>query len=447
MGKRRYRQGDVSKQKTKALGIGSLLALKTSTDTQIEAVHKRYFLDDKLACPACGSTKTRCSKVLRRSFKDILWGPVPEDENERQSFQVIDLVFYQRYLRCDSCNSSVFPEPIDFGDKGSRYTNRLSDALAEGTFRYSYKKVCAYYGVPASTASIGPIMRRRIQCRESLLLPLYTPAKLGIIELTFFRQPYAVAFAIRDDGIYCIDILPDSAEETVLAFLRTLDGAAVQTVYIDPVDSIRNASATAMPGADIVLSGECILRYARNAMIEIIHTDGKRFPIKFKDNALTIPNRHLPSDRDRRQVDSGMASRPRLKVAYDVHQALMDFMEGNWNYEDLKAQIDGLPDELPEFIPLIDIVDFFEAEIRRAQEIEKPPEFYPAAVKAICDAFGGMPHCIFDVLRARCFFTIPHDTIEVDGQKYRLGIHTTRFTENMNSISRNIKEEREYGLE
>lgn len=446
MGKKRYRQGDISRQKTEALGIDSLCALKASTDTQFEAVHKRYFSDDKLTCPACGSTKTRCSKVLRRSFKDILWGPVPEDKDEKQSFQIVDLIFYQRYFRCDACESSVFPEPIDFGDKGSRYTNRLSDALADGTFRYSYKKVCAYYGVPASTASIGPIMRRRIQHRESQLLPLNTPSKLGIIELTFFRQPYAVAFAVRGDGIYCIDILSDSSEESVLAFLRTLDAAKVQTVYIDPVDSIRNAAAIALPGADVVLSDECVLRYAKNAMTEIIHTDGKRFPLKFKDNALTIPNKHLPSDRDRRQVDAGMQSRPRLKLAYEKHQELMELMQEGWNYENLKAWVNRLPSELPEFLPLADIIDFFEAEIKRFQEIEKPPEFYPAAVKAICDAFGEMPHCIFDVLRARCFFTIPHDTIEIDGQKYRLGIHTTRFTENMNKISKNIKEEREYGL-
>ena len=35
---------------------------------------------------------------------------------------------------------------------------------------------------------------------------------------------------------------------------------------------------------------------------------------------------------------------------------------------------------------------------------------------------------------------------EENGIKYRLGIHTTRLTQNMNDITKNIKEAREYGL-
>ena len=205
MGKKRYKEKDVSKQMTEALGIADLLALKTSTASHYYTVHERYFSGDKLTCPACGSPKTRCSKVVKRTFKDILWDEPPTEENEEQGFKVFDLTFYQRYLRCDGCNSSVFPEPIDFGDKGCRYTNRLSDALADGTFRFSYKKVCAYFGVPASTASIGPIMRRRIQYRESLLLPISTPKKLGIMETIFFREAHPIVFALCEDGVYCIE--------------------------------------------------------------------------------------------------------------------------------------------------------------------------------------------------------------------------------------------------
>lgn len=447
MGKRRYGEKDVSKQMTAALGIDGLLALKTSTDSHYYTVHERYFSGGKLTCPACGSTKTRCSKVVKRTFKDILWDEPPAEEDDEQGFKVFDLTFYQRYLRCDGCNNSVFPEPIDFGDKGCRYTNRLSDALADGSFRFSYKKVCAYFGVPASTASIGPIMRRRIQYRGSLLLPASTPRKLGIMEAVFFREAHPIIFALREDGVYCIDILEDSSEETVLTFLRTLDANEVDTVYIDPVDSIRSAAAVAFPGANLVVTDECILRYARDAMLEIIHEDGKRFPVKFKDAVLTIPNKHLQNDYDRRQIKDGMESRPRLKSAYDRHQALMELMSGGWTYEALSKWAHGLPHNLPEFNTLVDVIDLFEQEIRDYMATEeKPPDFYPTALQAVCEAFKGMPHCIFDVLRARCFLTINHDTIEENGTKYRLGIHTARLTENMNDITETIKEARDYGL-
>ena len=447
LGKKRYKEKDVSKPMTEALGIADLLALKTSTDSHYYTVHKRYFSDDKLVCPACGSTKTRCSKVVKRTFKDILWDDAPAEEGEKQGFRVFDLTFYQTYLRCDGCNNSVFPEPIEFGDKGCRYTNRLSDALADGTFHFSYKKVCDYFGVPASTASIGPIMRRRIQYRESLLLPVSTPKKLGIMEALFFREAHPVVFALRDDGVYCIDILEDSSEETVLTFLRTLDANEVDTVYIDPVDSIRSAAAAALPGAKLVVTDECILRYARDAMLEIIHEDGKRFPVKFKDAVLTIPDKHLQSEYDRRKIKDGMKSRPRLKKAYDSHQALMELMSKDWTHEALSKWAKELPEDLLEFDTLIDVIDLFEQEINdHIESEEKPLDFYSTALQAVCEAFKGMPHCIFDVLRARCFLTIAHDTIEENGTKYRLGIHTTRLTQNMNEISKNIKEARDYGL-
>ena len=449
MGKRRYRESNISQEKTNELGIEGLLALKESTEDHFYTIHKRYFGDDKLSCPACGSQKTRSSKVVKRSFKDILWGEEVTDADgfTRKRFRVINLIFYQRYLRCDDCNNIVFPEPINFGDKRCRYTNRLSDALADGTFRFSYKKVCEYYGVPASTASIGPIMRRRIQHRESRLQPISTPKRLGIMQIIYYREPYTVIFALLDDGIYCMDILPDTFEGTILEFLRRLDSTRVETVYMDPLEDIRNAAAGAFPGAEFVVTDECILRYAKNTMLEIIHEDGKRFPLKFKDNALTIPNRLLQSDYERKRIEDGLSSRPRLKLAYDKHQSLMDSLQGEWDYESVSEWIHSLPDELPEFLNLSDAVDLFESEIRCFKEKEKLPDFYPTAIQAICDAFHGMPHCIFDVLRARCFFTISHDTIEEDGEKYRLGIHTSRLTRNMNNISENIRRAREYELE
>lgn len=106
-----------------------------SDDVGLEVVHRRYFEDEKLLCPACRSSKTRCSKIVDRKLKDLLW--LDEDH---KTFQIISLLYHQRYMRCDNCGQSVFPEPTEFGEKGCKFTNRLSDALADGTFQFSYKK-------------------------------------------------------------------------------------------------------------------------------------------------------------------------------------------------------------------------------------------------------------------------------------------------------------------
>jgi transposase len=444
LGKKLYAKRNISKTKTELLGVPELLVLdEGSDDTHLETIHRRYFQDEKLACPACHSTKTRCSKVVSRKFKDVLW--LDKDHKE---FQIIDLNFHQRYLRCDECGKSVFPETTEFSDKGCRYTNRLSDALADGTFQYSYKKVCQHYGVPASTASVGEIMRRRIQYRESLLSPIRTPHTLSIVETIFFGEYYPAVLGIWDNEVYCLDILKDSSEETCGAFLKRLDASRVETVYVDPVDSLYNAANQYFPMAAIVVTDEAVQRYARNAMMDIIQTDGKRFPVVHKDRRLTVLRKNIDNKHTLTKIDEGMESRPRLKKAYEYHQRLMELLEAEWTMEKLHAWANQIPDDITEFDMVLDIIDVYENQLLQFLELsEQPPNNYQYAVQGLCDAIKAMPHCIFDVLRGRCMFSIPHDTVEENGTLQRYGIRTSRLIEKINEISDNIREEREYGYE
>lgn len=448
MGKKRYKRQDVSQAKTKELGIPDLFVLNTSSTCHYYTVHRRYFLKEKLPCPACGSTQTRSSKIVERNFKDIiLENETATEESTHRNFRVFDITFYQRYFRCDSCQNSVFPEPIDFAEKGCRYTNRLSDILADKTFHFSYKSVCAYYGVPASTASIGPIMRRRVQYREASLPPAATPPILSIAEITFYNEIYPVIFGLWDNEVYCIDILEDSTEETILTFLRTLDTSAVTNVCIDPVDSIQNAAAAAFPNADLMVADECILRYARNAMLDVMRKDGQRFPIRHKDEILTRLKKNI-SKYEQGRVDDGMNVRPRLKSAYEYYQTFLELMVKEWTYEGLTNWAHDIPSDLPEFDVLIDAIDFFGQQIHSFEKAQKkPPDFYPAALQGVYDSFNNMPYCIFEVLRARCFLTIRHDMITEDGTLRRCGINVKRLVSNLDEISSNIKERRIYDLE
>lgn len=439
MGKKTYSKADISKLKTEQLGISSLLVLdEESNNNCFSTVHERYFKNERCACPACQSQKTRTSKIVTRKFKDILQA---DDD-----FKIIDLVFHQRYLRCNECKSSVFPEEIDFSEKGSRFTNRLSDLLADGTFRYSYKKVCDYYSVPASTASVGAIMRRRIQYREKKLPSLSTPHTLAIVEIPYYRKLYPLILGIHGTDIYCLDILDDCLESTYIKFFRMLDANEINQIFIEPNEELRNAVANCFPTISPCISEECILRHGRKAFIEIIHSDGKRFPVVHKDDKLT-QNKRFISQRDTSHIKQGMNSRPRLNKAYKQFQILLEMFDNTWDYEQLSSWVSAIPEELPEFADLIDIIEFFQGEIQNSlQPTQTTPPQYTAVVKGICDAIHEMPHCIFEVLRARCMLTITNDTIEKDESENRLGISIERFINNIKSITENIKEEREYEL-
>ena len=115
------------------------------------------------------------------------------------------------------------------------------------------------------------------QYRESLLSPIRTPHTLSIVETIFFGEYYPAVLGIWDNEVYCLDILKDSSEETCGAFLKRLDASRVETVYVDPVDSLYNAANQYFPMAAIVVTDEAVQRYARNAMMDIIKTDGLLF--------------------------------------------------------------------------------------------------------------------------------------------------------------------------
>ena len=444
MGRKLYEKRYISKTKTDWLGIPNLVVLEGSdNDAYLEVIHRRYFEGEKLPCPACQSNKTRCSKIVDRKLKDLIWL-----DDEHKKFQSVDLLLHQRYLRCDNCGQSVFPETTEFGEKGCRFTNRLADALADGTFQFSYKKVCQHYGVPASTASVGEIMRRRMQYRESLLPPIKTPHIISIVEIVFFGELYPAVLGIWDGEVYCLDILPDSSEATCGAFLKKLDANKVETVYVDPVDSLFNAANQYYPMASIVVTDEAIQRYARNAMLDIIHSDGKRFPVVHKDRRLTVLRKNLDDKSVIPRIKEGMKCRPRLKQAYDHHQRLLELMETKWSMDELLAWVEQIPTEVDEFLAVGDVVDVFNEQMSHFLTLdEKPPNNYQFAVQGICDAIKDMPHCIFDVLRGRCIFSLTHDTIEENGELQRYGVKSNRLIEKINEITKNIREDREYGFE
>lgn len=442
MGKRRFEKSDVSKLKTKELDIQGLLVIESADSDRFSAVHKNYFKnEDKPCCPACGSERTRSSKVVTRTFKDML------KEDNKKGFRIIDLVFHQRYFRCDGCGKSVFPEDIDFASKGSRYTDRLSDKLADGTLTFSYKRVCDYYSVPASTASVGAIMRRRTQFWEASMTPIHTPETLAIFEVEFYKRIYPVVFAVRAGEPYCLDILEESTEQAFITFFKKLDANKVKTIYIDPVESLYNAIQAAFPSASIMVTDECILRYARMALCDVIYKDGKRMSIKNKYSTLTQKKDNITEVYKKRQIASGFQSRPLLKAAYDHYQRLIILMEDRWQYSDIKTWVDDMPDELPEFDILGDIVELFGDNISKFTEgVGKTSGTYSINVAQFTKTISEMPFCIYDVLRARILFSAHPDTIIEAEVEKRIGVRVSRLVNILEEVTNNIKEERYYGL-
>lgn len=450
MGKRLYESYNISPERTEQLGIQELAVLSQSDDElQYRAVSQKYFSKEKAICPTCGGRKTRVSKIVTRKLKDIL--PVP---NETGS--VIDLAFDQRYYKCCDCGNRVFPEEITFAEPGCRYSNRLSDLLAEGTLTHSYSKVCAHYGVPASKTSVGVIMRRIFRQRWGKLPPLKTPITLSVFMVEYFGYSYPVIMNVADDGVYFIDILEESSEAAYQTFFSQFEANEVQRIFADADEQLISASSSSFPQAKIVMTDECLLRYVKSAFSEIIDDEGKYCGVPHRINAFTSRKQYLASG-EKRRVQRALETRPRLRAAYNAYQDLLNRIEAPWTVNTILQWIDQLPeylaDETPdgETLPELQEFDIVKTILEMYKPLfegylamdNKPPANYASCISGISDAVENMPCCIYDVLRARMTLNSPYITETVNDRTYRIGIPVDALIQSMNEITYKIMEERD----
>lgn len=454
MGKRLFQQVFVSPDRTESLGLPNLLVvsdldLPDKKEITYHTVHSSYFTKDKPACPVCGGKNTTETKIIPRNFKDLL----PTKDG---TVKVIDLVFHQRYFRCKDCGNVVFHEDIDFAEEGCRFSNRLSDLIAEGTLTRTYERVCKDYGVPASKASVGIIMRRRMRLLADLQPPLKTPEALVIFVPEFFSDAHPMVLGIYGRDVRLLDVLNASSVMDYRLFFQQLDCKAVKQVYIDPDEQLHSAVVGAFPDAEITVSEEYIHRCARQALKDAIKKEGNHCCIHRRYYALTVPESYLTQGEHGR-VNAGMKKLPRIRAAYNAYQDLLRRMESGWTIELLQEWLGSLPDyvsdeqsegetiqPLNEFGILEDVLSLYGNQIQAyLDSANKPPAGMESAVTGILDAIEEMPYCIYDVLRARMLLNVEQEVVETDGQKYRTGVRIEKLTEKMNHIAWQIKEKKE----
>lgn len=456
MGKRLFQEVYASPDRTAALCLPELVVVSEADDLETadliyHAVHKSYFSKDKPVCPYCQGTNTAETKIRPRKFKDIL----PFENGERK---VIDLVFHQRYFRCDDC-SRVFSEDIDFAEEGCRYTNRLSDLLAEGTLTQTYEKVCKEYGVPASKTSVGVIMRRRLRMKIEQLPPLETPESLAIFVSRFYSNAYPIVLGIYGDHIRLIDVLSESSESAYAVFFNGLDKAKVKRIFIDPDEQLHYAAAAAFPGASIMMSEECVMRHIRECLGDVIKKEGTKCFVYQRYHTLCKEEKYL-NRVERRQVNRTLDRRHRLAGAYNAYQDLLVRLGAKWSAPVISGWVDDLPQYLEdkaddgenleplwEFDILKDILQLYEPQLEEYLKLEqKPSAALASSVMAIKDSLDEMPFCIYDILHARMLLNVDQDWMLKEDKKYRIGVPVERLTYKMNQISMKIrsKKEKEY---
>ena len=272
----------------------------------------------------------------------------------------------------------------------------------------------------------------------------------------FYNNAYPVVLGINGNSVRLIDVLSESSQSAYAVFFSALDRTKVKQVFIDPDEQLHAAAATAFPDASIMVSEECVMRYIREGLADVIKKEGTRCFVYQRYHTLCKDEKYLNAP-ERRQVNRTLSRRHRLAGAYRAYQDLLVRMGSRWTIPIITGWIDDLPqylddaadegerlEELWEFDIISDITQLYERQINDYLALEnKPSSAMASAVMGILDSLEEMPYCIYDILHARMMLNVEHDWTLRDGQKYRTGVPVERLTEKMNEITDKIKSKKE----
>ncbi len=460
MGSRLFNEYNVLVSKTDRLGLVGMKVVPGYDDSKhsesiYHVVHESYFKKEKPRCPYCQESDVKEKKIRERKYKDIL----PFDSSKSS---IIDLVFHQRYFICPRCGH-VFCESASFAEEKCRYTNRLSDLLADGTLTKTYEKVCKDYGVPSSKASVGIIMRRRLLMRLKELPPIETPEVLIIVVSRYYSAYYPVIFGMYDNEIRFIDILSESSQSAYSVFFSSLDKSKVKHILVDPDEQLNYSVSTEFPRIDVMVSDECILRVFREAFKDIIKKEGARCLINKRYHTLCKDKKYLTISEINR-VNAVLKRRHRLHAAYEAYQDFLPIMDEEWNKNSINEWLMSLSkyiqeysdsgeiiEPFKEFEYLEDFVELYEKQINNfVNSGYRLPVLARTKITGLLEALKEMPFCIYDVLHARIILNVNHEAMYKNGKEYRAGLSVDKLVEKMNEITRQIrskKEMKDYGFE
>lgn len=229
----------------------------------------------------------------------------------------------QRY-RCKECLKTFYHVPPVVDEK-RQMTRRLAEWVGQEAMRQTFVHIADETGIAERTVKLvfddyAEALKQRVRFE--------TPTVLGIDEIHLIRRPRAVFSNIQHCSV--IEMLPDRDKQSVIAYLAGIrDRERIQVVTMDMWVPYRDAVATVMPWALIVIDKFHVLRSANYAMDEIRKQVGKALKISAKrglmhDRRLLQMRQAELNDSQRLIVESWLGGSPELKAAYEAKESLFN---------------------------------------------------------------------------------------------------------------------------
>ncbi|MHB8697667.1 MAG: ISL3 family transposase [Sulfuricaulis sp.] len=268
--------------------------------------------------------------------------------------------------RCRACGKT-FGQRLPQVDDKRAMTARLVRWVGQESLRRTFAGIAEDTGTDEKT--VRNIFRDHVRHLETTVC-FETPRWLGIDEIHLLR-PRCVVCNIEQQT--AINLLPNRNKSSVITYLQQLPNRdRVQYVAMDMWHPYREAVATILPQATVIVDKFHVLRQANQALE--VTRKATRASLTPKQRRALMRDRFVLLKRQRDLTDqetlllSGWAENfPALKAAYELKESFFDIYLCQTRHEALLAYADWcqrIPPELePAFRPLTGAINSWKDEI------------------------------------------------------------------------------------
>ena len=320
----------------------------------------------------------------------------------------------QRY-RCTGCGRTFLHPLPDVHDR-HQMTKRLVDYIQREGLRRTFKDVARTIGIDEST--VRDIVNGVIAALQAKW-QVVTPRVLGLDEIYLMGKSRGVVCNVEHRCV--VDLLEKRDKDTILAYLDTLDRKTIEIATMDMWRPYRDAVATKIPKATVVVDKFHVVRMASTALEltrKSLHASLSVHHRRQLKRDRWVLNRHRGdlNSEEQEKLNGWRTAHPILGDGYDAKEAFY----GIWACE-RRAEAEKAYDGWKAAIPA-SVADRFADTVRAVDNwrTEVFNHFEHRYTNAYTEALNGLVRHVdragrgysFPVLRAKMLFCHGHKIVE-----------------------------------
>lgn len=361
-----------------------------------------YAMNPDTAIPNCPLCKMRMKNhgKYERKYMDYI-----VDLDGKPRFITLHYLFYKYRCFNEDCERTLYQKPVEFATENANVTRRLESLLTRYAACMSYSQVeQRVYGTVTKQA-VGQITKRWVGSKdEERGILFYTPQVLGIISFLWENKSYILVVDAGNKEIPIIEVLKSIGEDEIIVLLNHFNKGIIRYVVTDCNETVVNTVKDQLPGVEILVDTDALLKAALDGFWEIIKSDAKH--IMNDDKVRLMKDPRILNDYDANVIRRITGDKPRVSNGYVHINSLRSILSNEWDVSDIQSWDNKIPiDCKNEFQEASGYIEKYWRELLNFYKRRRvvTPELYKK-LKKLDEKLREFRNCSDELFRARVLY-------------------------------------------